>query len=307
MGNSTDLQALIEKYNRELMQMHSRSNPPPTAPAPTTSSAPVASPEPTASELAPLSDPLPDSEELARALEPIPEPVTPVEDLLYVDELPPLPLSEDEPVRFRSLPPDDADSFAYAEDKQPEADNPFITDGIIPPVSMPFAEAEQMASSPPPPPPFSPMAEATLQFHVTAAETALSVAGVYIEVFRREDFDMLAGAPADDGNSAGNDVITEMVKTDDEGYSPIMTLPAVQDVATLDSDANRPHTVYQATLVKAGYFRVHIHCIPLFGGMRATQPVEMIPLPDTWDGGDIVDIEQVTPQVIPQEISQEMP
>lgn len=114
-----------------------------------------------------------------------------------------------------------------------------------------------------------PMDIGYIQVRVTTARTAIPIVGAYVTIT----------------SSAGeNETVHFVALTDEDGLTPVFPIPAVSGQLSLEPGNPHPYTTYDVMVSAPGYFRVHNKDLPMFGGIHAVQPVELIPLPEGSDG-----------------------
>lgn len=114
-----------------------------------------------------------------------------------------------------------------------------------------------------------PMDIGYIQVRVTTARTAIPVEGAYVTIT----------------SAAGeNETVHFVALTDEDGLTPVFPIPAVSGQLSLEPGNPHPYTTYDVMVSAPGYFRVHNKDLPMFGGIHAVQPVELIPLPEGSDG-----------------------
>lgn len=102
----------------------------------------------------------------------------------------------------------------------------------------------------------------SLVFRLSTAGGALPVEGASVT---------LTGS-GDDENK-----IYAVLRSDSSGNTPKIDLPAPQRSSSFNPDIEKPYAVYKASVVKEGYKIVENIMIPIFSGITALQPVEMLP------------------------------
>ncbi|MBO5797943.1 MAG: carboxypeptidase regulatory-like domain-containing protein [Clostridia bacterium] len=148
------------------------------------------------------------------------------------------------------------------------------------PATEAVAEAVPPAPQPAPPPPaFSPappLEVGYLQVWVTTASSALPVEGAHVTVSRDEEGESLRAAQY-------------IGTTDSSGRTEIIPLPAASSQLSLAPGGNpTPYTPYNVEVHADGYYRVENVNIPMYGGVRAIQPVRLIPLPEYGEDSDLL-------------------
>ena len=88
------------------------------------------------------------------------------------------------------------------------------------------------------------------------------------------------------GELDGKQVLHQTVFTDDSGFSPLMTLPAVSAKLSLTPDNAVPYVTYTIRVVKDGFYPTENTKVPIFEGITSRQPVYLIPLPESMQQGD---------------------
>ena len=76
----------------------------------------------------------------------------------------------------------------------------------------------------------------------------------------------------------GGDVMYSVL-TDEDGITKEISLPAPPRAYSAAPGANQsPYSVYNVELVKDGFYPKRIDNVPIFNGINAVLPIEMIPL-----------------------------
>ena len=132
-----------------------------------------------------------------------------------------------------------------------------------------------LAPTEPAPPRTMPMELGYLQVWVTTASTALPIEGAHVTV----SYD----------SSGGERRTAQYVgATDESGRTETIPLPAVSAQASLSLDGDAtPFTLYNIEVFADGFYRVENLGVPMYGGVRAVQPVRLIPLPEGTPSGEI--------------------
>lgn len=94
------------------------------------------------------------------------------------------------------------------------------------------------------------------------------------------------------GTENDKTVLYHTVFTDRSGLSPLMSLPAVSAQLSMKPGAYQPYTVYTVRVQKAGYYPVENTRVPIYEGIVARQPVNLVPLPENQREGE--------PQIFPE-------
>lgn len=107
---------------------------------------------------------------------------------------------------------------------------------------------------------------AFLQVWVTTAREALPIEAAHVTISRRDN---------------GEQVIEYAGLTDASGKTPVIPLSAASRQLSLTPNGNpAPYTTYTIDVFADGYYRVRNEGLPMYGGVRAVQPVGLIPLPE---------------------------
>ena len=120
-------------------------------------------------------------------------------------------------------------------------------------------------------PPYPTDAVGFLQIQATTARNVLPVENAAVSVVGEVD---------------GKPVLYRTVFTDNSGFSPIMSLPAVSANLSLTPEAEIPYITYTIRVTKDGFYPVENTKVPIFEGITSRQPVYLIPLPESMQRGD---------------------
>lgn len=103
----------------------------------------------------------------------------------------------------------------------------------------------------------------TLRIRAFVANEALPIEGADVLVKGADEFS------AD---------VSYFVTTDVDGITPLLILPAPASVYSLTpSPSEQPYATYDITISKDGYYTKTIKSVPVFAGIDAILPVNMIP------------------------------
>lgn len=94
------------------------------------------------------------------------------------------------------------------------------------------------------------------------------------------------------GTENGKPVLYHTVFTDRSGLSPLMSLPAVSAQLSMKPGAYQPYTTYTVRVQKDGFYPVENTRVPIYEGIVARQPVNLVPLPENQREGE--------PQIFPE-------
>lgn len=107
-----------------------------------------------------------------------------------------------------------------------------------------------------------------LQIVARTANGALPIENAKINIFEY--------SPNDEKSPNSN--ILYSLLTDESGKTPKVALPAKNKNLSLTPDNEHPFTVYNIVASKEGYYDNSYINVPIFQGITAIQPVDMIPL-----------------------------
>ncbi len=210
------------------------------------------------------------------------EHATPV--MAQLDTQFPTPNVTEDLVRLRNdtaqdVTPAEAENNAVSEESQGQTDAPPVPPPTgIPPFPSYDVEGEILPPSAPPP---QEMSLGYLKAFVTTARGALPVSNAQVIVTRLINEEEL---------------LEQVARTDNSGYSPLFTLPAVSAVYSLSPDNPAPFTYYNMYVRADGFYPILLREIPMYGGITAIQPVNLIPITE----GDTSNREQVFTQGGPE-------
>ena len=103
-----------------------------------------------------------------------------------------------------------------------------------------------------------------------AASRALPIEGVAVKIYGTDEYN--------------KDIIISLI-TDRDGLSEEVALPApVKAYSTSPGASESPYAVYTIELAKEGFYSKIISNVPIFSGIDAMLPIEMIPLNISDDG-----------------------
>lgn len=105
--------------------------------------------------------------------------------------------------------------------------------------------------------------------HVTTARGAIPLEGARVNV-RNNDPEFTPDR---------GDIILSAV-TDRSGNTEIFALPAPPRADSQQPGSGRPYATYNIEVSREGFFRHEYTGVPIFDGITAIQPADMIPLPE---------------------------
>lgn len=147
---------------------------------------------------------------------------------------------------------------------------------VAEPMTEPAPEPEPQPTPPPAFSPAPPLEVGYLQVWVTTAASALPVEGAHVTVSR------------DDTNNPQR-IAQYIGITDASGRTEIIPLPAASGQLSLVPGGDpTPYTLYNVEVHADGFYRVENVDIPMYGGVRAIQPVRLVPLPEYGEDSDIL-------------------
>ncbi len=82
------------------------------------------------------------------------------------------------------------------------------------------------------------------------------------------------------GVENGVPVLYRTVFTDQSGLTPLMALPTVSAQLSMQPGNQNPFTLYTVQIEKNGFFPVENTGVPIYEGIIARQPVNLVPLPE---------------------------
>ena len=115
---------------------------------------------------------------------------------------------------------------------------------------------------------FTPMGEGGLVVRVSTARGAIPLEGAQVNVRNY----------AKEGDGRG-DVLYSLVSGRD-GKTEIVRLPTVARAASLSPGNGTPFLTYNVEVFLEGYYSQRYINVPIFDGIIAVQPADMIPLPE---------------------------
>jgi len=74
------------------------------------------------------------------------------------------------------------------------------------------------------------------------------------------------------------DVTLYTFETDESGLTPFVILEAPSRSESLIPDGGNAYAVYRVTVNREGFYPVEVGRVPIFDGIRALQPIAMIPV-----------------------------
>ncbi len=257
-----NLDELIARYSRELMQTHQQRSLPdsssstPSAPAHTPPirqvvAADITPPsslhkEPSASRTNPVEEAHLSIDQLLDEQFPIPEPYPPARTTA---------------ASLDQSPPKAAEAALDTEDTlSPQGDLP-----PSPPAEAPSAADHAVPSEGGPALPSMPMGIGYLQVQATTAREAQPIPDAHITVTR-----ILP---------EGEELYISTT-TNQDGLTDTFPLPAANRERSQRPGIPDPYTNYNIQASAPGFFRVRNVNVPLYGGITALQPIQMIPIPE---------------------------
>jgi len=183
-----------------------------------------------------------------------------------IDATFPVPNVEEDLARLRAEPDvnatvSEAENNAVNEEQQGQTSAaPVPPPAGIPPFPLFPTEEELLPPSAPPP---QEMSLGYLKAFVTTARGALPISNAQVIVTRLIN---------------GEELLEQAVRTDTSGYTPLFTLPAVSAVYSLTPGNPAPFTYYNMYVRAEGFYPVRVREIPLYGGITAVQPIDLIPV-----------------------------
>ncbi len=161
--------------------------------------------------------------------------------------------------------PSEAEDNAVREEMQGQSEIPAETPSAQPPQGFPgfpLSPEEEEILPPSAPPPME-MSLGYLRAFVTTGRGALPVPNAQVIVTRVVNEEEL---------------LEQAARTDISGYTPLFTLPAVSSVYSQTPGNQDPFTYYTIYVRADGFYPVRLRNVPLYGGITAMQPVDLIPV-----------------------------
>ncbi len=128
--------------------------------------------------------------------------------------------------------------------------------------AFPLSPEEQELLPPSAPPPME-MSLGYLRVFVTTGRGALPIPNAQVVITRVINEEEL---------------LEQAARTDISGYTPLFTLPAVSSVYSQMPGNDSPYTYYTIYVRANGFYPVRLRNVPLYGGITAVQPVDLIPV-----------------------------
>lgn len=111
-----------------------------------------------------------------------------------------------------------------------------------------------------------------IQVRTFTARQAVPVPGAVITITRK---------------NGDKDELVRLMQTDISGLSPVVAVPTVSRELSLQPGTIPPFTSYSIQSDADGYYSVRNLNVPVYGGITAVQPVEMVPLPEQVSEGTL--------------------
>lgn len=254
MDTSKELQELIRKYEKQLIQYRQKSKPEIQPAATSAGEEPAAMPNPPATPSA-----------LQPDLMPVPEarPVPPPMEEMPLDMAPPDAAVPEETPSDTVLPPD---TPLDAESESSQNTSAFIdTDRFEHSFLAPTIDVSQIIV----PDNQNLTGSGTVQIQTLSARNAIPVEGAAVTISWEEN--------------AGKNLIYHAL-TDINGKTPVFTLPTVAISESLTPENPAPYAAYNIRVVCDGFFTVENINVPIFDKQLAIQTVELIPFPENYIG-----------------------
>ena len=87
---------------------------------------------------------------------------------------------------------------------------------------------------------------------------------------------------------ADGDHLISSVKTDIDGETPVLELPAVSFEESLTPEVKNPYASYRIRVCAPDFFTIDSINVPIFDKQTAIQSVEMLPIPNGFEGDRIL-------------------
>lgn len=89
-------------------------------------------------------------------------------------------------------------------------------------------------------------------------------------------------------DDAGGERLVKSIVTDVNGETKKITLPTVPADESLEPGIRNPYASYSIRVSSDGFFTIDSVNVPIFDKQLATQPVEMVPLPENFGGPTVL-------------------
>lgn len=86
----------------------------------------------------------------------------------------------------------------------------------------------------------------------------------------------------------GGERLIKSAVTNVNGETPKISLPTVAESESLEPGIRNPYASYSIRVSSGGYFTIDSVNVPIFDKQLATQPVEMVPLPENYGGPTVL-------------------
>ena len=93
-----------------------------------------------------------------------------------------------------------------------------------------------------------------------------------------------------------NELLEQAARTDISGYTPLFSLPASGKQNSQTPQSSDPYTYYTMYVRANGFYPVRLLNIPMYGGIAAVQPIDLVPVAEGDDPNKERTIEEGAPE-----------
>lgn len=88
-----------------------------------------------------------------------------------------------------------------------------------------------------------------------------------------------------------NEKLLYFFTTDNNGLVPTVELPTVSAEESQQPGMKNPYAAYNIRVEKTGFFISELRNVPVFDGLTATKSIDLVPLPDFYNGSRLTIVE----------------
>ncbi len=97
-------------------------------------------------------------------------------------------------------------------------------------------------------------------------------------------------------DNSGKERLMASVMTNIDGETPLLELPALSADLSLTPGNSRPYVYYAIQINKDGYYTIKNKFVPVFAGQTSIQQIEMLPLPENFQGNSVIEMNNTAPE-----------
>lgn len=105
-----------------------------------------------------------------------------------------------------------------------------------------------------------------------------------VQVFTAKQASPLSGAVVSISLDNNGEALIKNYITDINGETPLISLPTVSKEESLNPGIANPYASYRVRISADGFFTIDSVNVPIFDGESSVLPVEMLPLPEGYNG-----------------------